>query len=93
MHDMVRRNTPVVPADTSPDVWRRQMAAIAARSPAERLAEWTEFNAAMSRLEAQAVRRRHPDYDDDHVLRALVRHRYGDELARAAWPDEALIEP
>jgi hypothetical protein len=93
MHDMVRRNPPVVPADTSPDVWRRQMEAIAARSPAERLAEWTEFNVTMSRLEAEAVRRRHPYHDDDQVLRALVRHRYGDELTGAAWPDRALVEP
>lgn len=69
------------------------MAAIASPSVAERLAEWAEFNAAMSRLEADAVRRRHPEYDDDEVLRALVRRRYGDALARAAWPDLALVEP
>lgn len=69
------------------------MAAIAARPVAELLAEWAEFNAAMSRLEADAVRRRHPNYDDDQVLRALVRHRYGDELARGAWPNLGLVAP
>ena len=57
---MERRNPPAVPADTSPDVWQRQMAAIAGRTISERLAEWAEFNATMSRLEADAVRRRHP---------------------------------
>lgn len=90
---MVRRNPPVVPAHTSQESWERQMAAIAARSPAERLAEWAEFNAATSRLEADAVRRRHPGYDDDQVLRALVRHRYGDELTRAVWPELGLVDP
>ena len=54
---------------------------------------WAEFNTEMSRLEANEVRRRHPDYDDDRVLRALVRRRYGDELARAAWPGLELVEP
>lgn len=46
----------------------------------------------MSRLEADAMRRRHPDYDDEQVSRALVRRRYGDELARAAWPGFELVE-
>ncbi len=69
------------------------MAAIAARSVPERLAEWAQFNTEMSRLEADAIRRRHPDYDDDRVLRALVRLRYGDELAQGAWPDAVLVDP
>lgn len=69
------------------------MAAIAGRTVEERLAEWAEFNAAMSRLEADGVRRRHPEYDADQVLQALVRHRYGDKLARAVWPDRDLVEP
>lgn len=90
---MARRNPAAVPQDTSPEVWERQMAAIGGRSVAERLAEWAAFNAAMSLLEADAVRRRHPEYDDDEVLRALVRRRYGDDLARAAWPDLGLVEP
>ncbi len=90
---MARRNPPAVPADTSREVWERQMAAIAARPVAERLAEWAQFNAEMSRLEADGVRRRHPDYDDHLVLRALVRLRYGDDLARGAWPGVELVDP
>lgn len=69
------------------------MAAIGIRTASERLAEWESFNAEMSRLEADAARRRHPDYDDGQMLRALVRRRYGDELARAAWPGLDLVEP
>ena len=62
------------------------------RSVADRLAEWAEFNEATSRLKAEGVRRRHPDYSDDMVMRALVR-RYGDALAQAAWPDLELVDP
>lgn len=69
------------------------MQAIAARSVEERLAEWEAFNREMSRVEESAPRRRHPDYDDDMVLRALVRSRYGDRLAQAVWPGEPLLDP
>lgn len=69
------------------------MAAIAARSVPERLAEWEALNRAGAEMEAAAVRRRHPDYDDHDVLLALTRLRYGDELVRGAWPDEPLRDP
>ena len=90
---MSRRNPPAVPADTSEDVWRLQMAAIARRSVAERLDEWAELNRAVARMEADGIRRRHPDYDDHQVMLAAARMRYGDDLVRAAWPDEPLLDP
>jgi hypothetical protein len=90
---VTRRNPPAVPADTTPEVWHRQMAVIAARSVPERLAEWEALNRAGAEMEAAAVRRRHPDYDDHDVLLALTRLRYGDELVRGAWPDEPLRDP
>ena len=70
-----------------------QMAAVAARSRAERLAEWAGLNRAVSKMEADGIRRRHPDYDDQQVLRAQARLRYGDELVAAAWPGEPLLDP
>ncbi|HYN31621.1 MAG TPA: hypothetical protein VES40_03275 [Ilumatobacteraceae bacterium] len=89
---MARRNPPLIPADTSEEVWRRQMQAIAERSIAERLDEWQQLNEAVARMEADGIRRRHPDYDDRQVLLAVVRLRYGDDLVRAAWPDEPLVD-
>lgn len=85
------RNPPIVPADTSADVWRRQMAAIARRTVAERLEEWAELNRGVARMEEAAVRRRHPDYDERQVFLVLVRQRYGDDLALAVWPDAATV--
>ncbi|HEU5149131.1 MAG TPA: hypothetical protein VFU19_01465 [Iamia sp.] len=88
-----RPNPPVVPADTSPEVWRRQMAAIGAKTVGQRIAEWEALNRAGAEMEEAAVRRRHPDYDDHDVHLALVRLRYGDALVRGAWPDEPLRDP
>jgi hypothetical protein len=87
-----RRNPPVVPADTTPEVWR-QMAVLAAKPVADRLAEWEALNRAGAEMEEAAVRRRHPDYDDHDVHLALVRLRYGDDLVLGAWPDEPLRDP
>lgn len=48
----------------------------------------------MARGAAEAgIRRRHPDYDDARVKLALTRLIYGDELVRAAWPDQPLVDP
>lgn len=87
------RNPPRIPADTTPAVWRHQMAAIAERSVAERLDEWAQLNEAMSLMEADGVRRRHPGYSERQVFLAQVRLRYGDNVMRAAWPDDSLVEP
>jgi hypothetical protein len=69
------------------------MDAIAARTPAARRAEWEELNTAVAQMEADGVRRRHPEYDDRQVFLALVRHRYGDELFAAVWVGEPLLSP
>jgi hypothetical protein len=90
---MAGRNPPKIPADTSPDVWRRQMAAIAERTVAERLDEWEQLNAAVAAMEAAGVRRRHPAYSDRQVLLAVARMRYGDDLVVKVWPDDALVDP
>jgi hypothetical protein len=42
------------------------------------------------RMAADGIRRRHPDYDDRQVVRALVWLLHGEALARAAWPN---LEP
>ena len=90
---MSHRNPPAIPADTSDEVWQLQMAAIARRPVADRLAEWAALNRAISQMEADGIRRRHPNYSDQQVVLAAARIRYGDELVRAAWPNERLLDP
>ncbi len=92
-HVVATRNPPRIPADTTPEVWRRQMAAIAERSVAERLDEWAQLNKALSLMEADGVRRRHPQYTKQQVFLAQVRLRYGDDVVRAAWPEDLLVDP
>ena len=87
------RNPPFVPADTTADVWRRQMRAIALRSVAERFDEWAQLNRAVAIMEADGIRRRHPGYNDRQVMLAAARMRYGDDLVGAAWPGEPLVDP
>ena len=89
---MLRRNPPAVPADTSPEAWRFQMRAIAARSVQDRLAEWEAHNEAAVRSEERAVRRRHPAYSDRQMMLARARMRYGDDLVAKVWPNEPLVE-
>ena len=81
------RNPVAIPADTSPEVWRIQMEAIARRSVAERMAEWAALNREVAAMEADGVRRQHPGYTERQVFLALVRQRYGEELAFEVWPD------
>lgn len=87
------RNPPAIPRDTSVDVWRRQMAAMAEKSVPQRLEEWAAFNRAMAEMEEAAVRRSHPDYDDHQIFLVLVRRRYGDALAFQVWPEAASVDP
>jgi hypothetical protein len=68
------------------------MDAIAARSVEDRLEEWAALNQAVAQMEADAVRRRHPECSDRQVFLALVRKRYGNDLVGGAWPDEPLVD-
>ncbi len=45
------------------------------------------------RVAMAGIRERHPDYDERQVLLAWARLVHGDDLVRAAWPDEALVDP
>lgn len=89
----VTANPSAIPADTSPEAWQRQMSAIAQRSIADRLDEWVQLNRGVIQMATQAVRRRHPDYNDREVFLALVRQLYGDDLALKVWPDAGAVEP
>lgn len=90
---VVTMGSSAVPADTDRKVWQLQMAAIASRSVQDRLSEWEQLNRAALRMATEAIRRRHPDYDDRTVFLALVRRFYGDELALEVWPEAATVEP
>lgn len=84
--DMSSRNPSVIPSDTSTEVWRRQMDAIANQSVEQHLRTWAELNTQFARMEERAVCRLHPNFSDHEVLVELVRRRYGDALVEAMQP-------
>ncbi|MGE0453441.1 MAG: hypothetical protein AB7O37_00295 [Vicinamibacteria bacterium] len=48
----------------------------------------------LARNAAEAgIRSRHPAYSDAQVRLALARLQLGDELTRAVWPAQPLVEP
>lgn len=63
------------------------MAAIARRGVDERMAEWVALNRELAAMEADGIRRRHPGYTEREVFFALVRRRYGDDVAFEIWPE------
>jgi hypothetical protein len=69
------------------------MHAIAQRTPAGRLSEWEALNRAIAAMEAEGVRRRHPEYSEREVFLAIVRYRYGDDVYQAAWSGQPLLAP
>lgn len=84
------KNSIVVPADTSPEVWQMQMNALGAMTPEQRLALWEESQKQFSLMEDAAMRRLHPEFSDHQILVELVRVRYGNELASKILDESAI---
>ncbi len=67
------------------------MAAIAARTLAERRAEWEALNEGVTKMEADGVRRCHRTTPNVKCSLAIVRHRHREETCAAAWPGGPLL--
>ena len=83
-----------IPGDTTPEAAREQYARLREMSPQERARMTFELNDMMRSLAEQGIRKRHPEYDEESVRRALIRLTAGEELFRrlvgktADQPDE-----
>lgn len=78
-----------VPADTTPAAWRAHMRALAAMTPAQRLALWEELNDELEEMEVRAIRRQHPEFTEHELQVEIVRRRHGEALTQA-WLTNAL---
>jgi hypothetical protein len=74
------------PADTDPEVIRRQIDRWRAMTPGERAALADRLSIDVITMASCGVRRDQPDISDDDLARELVRRCHGRELADAAWP-------
>jgi len=52
-----------------------------------------ELSEAVRSLARDGVRRRHPEYDDEEVRRALVVLLHGADIARKMWPGVEPVQP
>ncbi len=75
---------------TPADLSEKDIDAARALGPEGRLAATVEMNDCARALIANAIRERHPEYDDGQVVRPLVWLLYGEAIVRAVWPD---VEP
>jgi hypothetical protein len=82
-----------VPLDTSPHAHDVQRDVYLRLGGAGRIAVMFRLNDAVRRLAMAGIRARHPEYDEDGVRRAYGRLVLGDAMARAVWPDQALVDP
>lgn len=83
----------LVPHDTDADSYAAQIEAYRRLGPSGRGEAAFRLTATARALAVSGIERRHPEYDAAQLARALLRLRYGDEVARAVWPDHPLVDP
>ena len=67
--------------DTSEDAYRMQLELLRQMSPEERVLKVSAWSGQIKRMAMDAIRRRHPEFDDDEVRVRFVELTYGQELA------------
>ena len=77
---MTTKISTTIPFDTSIEVWRAEMVAIAAMTPVARLRACATLNHAMAQMQDEAVRRQYPTYNDAQVMRELIKRQYGSKI-------------
>lgn len=73
--------------DTTPEIEERQVEAWRRMRPAEKLALVLQMSANVRRLALAGVRRRHPHASSHEQQLRLAQVIFGDDLARAAYPE------
>ena len=73
---MTTKISATIPSDTSIEVWRADMAAIAEMAPIARLHACATLNRAMAQMQDEAVRRQYPTYNDAQVMCELIKRQY-----------------
>ena len=82
-----------IATDTSGDADAVQLAAYRRMGGSGRVQVMFRLTDMARRATAAGIRQRHPEYDDEQVVRALVRLLHGEDIARRAWPRHELVEP
>ena len=75
------------PADTSPEAWKVFLDLHRRIAPSEKVRRAYELSEMLRRMNAEGLRRRHPDADDQEIFLRVTRQRLGPELFRRAYGD------
>jgi hypothetical protein len=68
-------------SDTTDEVLEIQLDCFRRMTPQERIAKMASWSSQIKRMGFEAIRRRHPEYDDLQVQCKFIELTYGEELA------------
>lgn len=76
--------------DTSREAYEVQLKLLREMSPAQRIRQTLAMSGQVKRMAFDAIRRRHPDYDDEQLRMRFIELTYGKVLADAVrqWQSE-----
>ena len=79
--------------DTSPEAHAHQLRLVRSMSPSQRSELALRMSEDIRRIAAEGIQKRHPEYSEQDVHRALVVLLYGKDAATRLWPGEAIPSP
>ncbi|CAN5218518.1 hypothetical protein BH09MYX1_BH09MYX1_09580 [soil metagenome] len=79
----------MVAFDTTAQAHRIQIEALRRLGPEGRIAQAIRMSVAAREMAKSGIKKRHPEYTDDDLVRALVWLLHGEPLARTIWRDGA----
>jgi hypothetical protein len=83
----------VLVSDTTPDAAAAHAEVFRRMAPSERSLIAARLSVAVRTTTLAGIRKRHPEYSDEHARLALFRILVGDELFARAWPQVPLLPP
>jgi hypothetical protein len=79
--------------DTTPDAAAVRTSVYRRMSSEQRVNIGAQMSEDVREIALEAIRHRHPEYDDDQAKLALFRLLLGDELFTRVWPSAPLLSP
>lgn len=81
--------------DTSDEALEIQLECFRRMTPSERFNRMSSWSSEIKRMAFEAIRRRHPEFDQRQVQVKFIELTYGPELAQGflAWLEERTFEP
>ncbi len=79
--------------DTSSEAYTVQLELLRQMSPMDRLRKTFSLSRRIKQMSMDAIRRRHPDYDDNEIRLRFIELTYGRELADGLrhWQKEQMV--